>query len=124
MAHEIVKIGSGQVTLTDLPLSALAIAVLQKTSNAEFAPHEFFGISNEHTRRAYGRIVSRFLIWCDEGGLALHNITPGLAGAYMQTLEGAAPTKNQALAALRHFFDFLLNRHAVPLNSFSTVRGI
>jgi len=47
-----------------------------------------------------------------------------MAGEYIQAVEGSAPTKNQALAALRNFFDFLVNRHAVPLNSFSTVRGI
>lgn len=52
-------------------LSPLAIAVLRKTNNAEFAAAEFFqaSISNEDTRRAYGWIVSRFLIWCDAGRL-------------------------------------------------------
>ena len=82
-----------------------------------------YGDRNEHTRRAYGRIVGRFLIWCDQRGLVLHNITPGLAGEYVSQLEGSAPTKNQALAALRHFFDALVQRHAVPLNSFASVRG-
>jgi len=92
----------------------------------EFAADEFFkaSISNPHTRRAYGRIVSRFLVWCDERGLALHHITPGLAGEYMAGIDGSPPTKNQALAALRNFFDALVNRHAVPLNSFATVRGV
>jgi hypothetical protein len=32
--------------------------------------------------------------------MALHQITPGLAGEYMQKLEVSAPTKNRALAAL------------------------
>jgi site-specific recombinase XerD len=125
MANELTKTGSGQLALTALPLSSVAVAVLGQTSNAGFAAEEFFkaSISNEHTRRAYGRIVSRFLTWCDDRGLALHNITPGLAGEYMQSLEGSAPTKNQALAALRHFFDALVTRHAVPLNSFASVRG-
>lgn len=36
----------------------------------------------------------------------------------------AAPTKNQALAALRHFFDALVTRHAVALNPFASVRGV
>jgi integrase/recombinase XerD len=39
-------------------------------------------------------------------------------------LEGSAPTKNQALAALRHFFDGLVTRHAVALNPFASVRGL
>lgn len=106
--------------------SCLVPVVLRKTPNAEFATDEFFkaSLNNPHTRRAYGRVVGRFLEWCDERGLALHNITPGLAGEYMGLIEGSAPTKNQALAALRHFFDALVTRHAVPLNSFSSVRGI
>jgi site-specific recombinase XerD len=35
----------------------------------------------------------------------LHNITPGRAGDYLGQVEGSAPTKSQALAALRKFFD-------------------
>jgi site-specific recombinase XerD len=128
MTSEIVprgSISSAAVIASALPMTAAAIAVLQETPNATFAADEFFqaSISNEHTRRAYGRIVSRFLCWCDERGLALHHITPGLAGEYMQKLSGSAPTKNQALAALRHFFDALVQRHAVPLNAFASVRG-
>jgi site-specific recombinase XerD len=100
-------------------------AVIRNDGNARFAYDEFFKatINNPHSRRAYSRIVNRFLGWCDERGLALHNITPGLAGEYMSSIEGSAPTKNQALAALRHFFDALVQRHAVPLNSFASVRG-
>ena len=51
-------------------------------------------------------------------------MTPGLAGDYIGQLEGSAPTKNQAIAALRHFFDALVQRHVVPLNSFASVRGV
>ena len=51
-------------------------------------------------------------------------MTPGLAGDYVGQLEGSAPTKNQAIAALRHFFDALVQRHVVPLNSFASVRGL
>jgi site-specific recombinase XerD len=106
-------------------LNPVAIAVLQETPNAGFAADEFFkaAISNPHTRRAYGRAVGNFLAWCEERKLGLHQITPGLAGEYMTGLVGAAPTRNQALAALRHFFDALVTRHAVALNSFASVRG-
>lgn len=63
----------------DLPISTAALAVLAKTANAVSRPDEFFKatIKNLHTRRAYGRMVGRFLGWCE----------------------------NQALAALRHFLD-------------------
>lgn len=99
--------------------------IVRAGGNARFAYDEFFRatISNPHTRRAYGRIVDRFLAWCEARGFLLSNITPGLAGDYIHGLDGSAPTKNQALAALRHFFDALVQRHAVPLNSFHSVRG-
>lgn len=106
--------------------AAIPALIRDGGGNARFAYDEFFKatINNPHTRRAYGRIVNRFLNWCEAQGHALHNVTPGIAGEYMQTLEGSAPTKNQALAALRHFFDALVTRHAVPLNSFASVRGV
>jgi integrase/recombinase XerD len=102
-------------------------AILQRAGpNAMFAAEEFFkaALSNEHTKRAYGRIVRRFLVWCDRNGHELHQITPGIAGTYIAEVPGSATTKNQALAALRHFFDILVTRHAVVLNSFASVRGV
>jgi site-specific recombinase XerD len=107
-------------------LTAAAAAVLRQTPNAAFAADEFFRarLNNEHTRRAYGRIVGRFLTWCDDREIELRQITPGLAGDYIGRLHGSAPTRNQALAALRHFFDALVQRHAVALNPFASVRGL
>jgi integrase/recombinase XerD len=106
-------------------MPAAAVIVLRQTTNAAFAAEEFFkaSLSNEHTRRAYGRIAGRFLTWCDRRGLELRQISPGLAGEYIGRLDGSAPTRNQALAALRHFFDALVQRHAVALNPFASVRG-
>jgi integrase/recombinase XerD len=131
MTTGLVKTGPGQLVVDDEdglknPLSPAAIAVLEKTSNAFFAADEFFKakVTNDHTRRAYGRIVERFLMWCDKRGLAVHQITPGLAGEYMDAVNGSEPTKNQALAGLRKFFDILVLRHAVALNPFDSVSGI
>lgn len=109
-----------------LPIPSGAVAILRRTPNAEFAADEFFraGISNEHTKRAYGRIVGRFLSWCGSRKLDVSNITPGLAGDYFGGLKGSEPTKNQALAALRRFFDVLVQRHAAVLNPFASVSGI
>src|SRR5215831_1282473 len=122
---DLVKIAPAGVP-TSLPLPATAVIVLRQTPNAAFAAEEFFKatLNNEHTRRAYGRIAGRFLSWCDDRGLELRQITPGLAGEYIGQLAGSAPTRNQALAALRHFFDALVQRHAVALNPFASVRGI
>ena len=95
-------------------------------TNAVFAAEEFFKatINNAHTKRAYGRSVARFLGWCEQQGVELRQITPGLTGDYVSQLGGSPPTKNQALAALRHFFDGLVMRHAVALNPFASVRGV
>ena len=107
-------------------LTIVPAVIVRAGGNARFAYDEFFKatLNNPHTRRAYGRIVHRFLDWCRQYDLELHRITPGLAGDYLGQIEGSAPTKNQALAALRHFFDALVQRHVVPLNSFASVRGI
>ncbi len=91
-----------------------------------FAADEFFSarISNPETRRAYGRAVGWFLKFCEREDVELHRVTPGLAGRFLRDLPVSAATKNQALAALRHFFDALVTRHAVVLNPFHSVRGI
>ena len=65
----------------------------------------------------------RFLIWCENEGLEIPWVSPGLAGRFIDELPGDSSTKNQALAALRHFFDTLVTRHAAPLNPFQSVRG-
>jgi site-specific recombinase XerD len=59
-------------------------------TNAVFAAEEFFKatINNAHTRRAYGRSVTRFLAWCEHQGIELRQVTPGLAGEYVGQLEG------------------------------------
>ena len=109
------------------PIAGTAPAILRRAGrNALFAADEFFRatISNAHTRRAYARAVGRFLAWCEDRGLELAGVTPGAAGQFVSELDGTASTKNQALAALKHFFDVLVVRHAVGLNPFSSVRGV
>ena len=108
------------------PLAATFPAILRRAGTAAcFAADEFFSarISNSHTRRAYARPVGRFLAWCEAQGIELRQVTPGLAGRFIEDLPGSDPTKNLALAALRHFFDALVTRHAVALNPFASVRG-
>ena len=107
-------------------LSKAFPAILQRAGTAAcFAADEFFAakISNPHTRRAYARPVGRFLTWCEEHGIELRQVTPGLAGRFIEEIPGSDPTRNLALAALRHFFDALVTRHAVALNPFASVRG-
>jgi integrase/recombinase XerD len=107
------------------PQAVVPQILVRAGANAVFAAEEFFkaSLNNPHTRRAYARAVIRFLAWCERHGLELRQITPGLVGEYLNEIEGSAPTRNQALAALRHFFDNLVTRHAVALNPFASVRG-
>ena len=64
---------------------------------------EFFvaRIRNKNTRAAYGRAVMQFFDWCDERGLALHDIEPIAVAAYIEAHPGSAPTVKQHLAAIR-----------------------
>ncbi len=94
---------------------------------AVFAAEEFFDgtIRNENTRRAYRHAVNRFLAWAEERGLELVRIAPKHVGQYLTSLskKTGIATRKQHLAALRHFFDGLVTRHAILLNPALSVRG-
>jgi len=94
--------------------------------SAEFAWEEFFQaeIANAHTRKNYLHAVQKFLAWVEGRGLELSRITPGDVGAYLQGLDPlSVPTKKLHLAALRRFFDRLVNRHACVINPAATVKA-
>ena len=93
--------------------------------SAQFAWEEFFQgeIANPYTRKNYIHAVRKFLAWADEHGLELVRITPGDVGQYFQDLPLAVPTKKLHLAALRKFFDRMVNRHVVVINPAATVRA-
>jgi integrase/recombinase XerD len=93
--------------------------------NARFAWDEFFQgeIANAHTRKNYEHAVRKFLAWTEAKDVKLIDITPGLIGQYFQGLTIAIPTKKLHLAALRKFFDRLVNRHAAYINPAATVRA-
>ena len=89
---------------------------------------EFFtaNIRNANTRRAYGRAVMDFSLWCEEHGL--HNLTaiqPFHVGAWVEELgqTHSVPTVKQRLAALRHLFDWMVVGQAMPSNPAHTVRA-
>jgi integrase/recombinase XerD len=92
---------------------------------AAFAWDEFFGgmIRNRYTRDAYLRAVRQFLAWAAREASSIDRITPGLVGKYFDQSSGSIPTKKLRLAAIRAFFDVLVNRHVVLLNPAATVRG-
>jgi integrase/recombinase XerD len=104
--------------------------------NARFAYEEFLsGLASPHTVRAYRHAVHRFLDHCEALGLGLRAITPGVVSAYIASLPPvnergdnslgplSTPSRKLHLAALRHFFDKAVERHAIILNPAAAVRG-
>jgi site-specific recombinase XerD len=93
---------------------------------ARFAWEEFVYAEhhNRHTQRAYERAVRRFLAWAEGQGVELAAITPGLVGQYLVGLGGSPAKRNQHLAAIRGFFDRLVNRHVCILNPAASVKGV
>lgn len=117
-----VRTESSKSTIQDAP-----VPMLVETAGpaARFAWEEFlYGvIRNPHTRRSYQRAIQRFLGWCESRSLGLVNVTPANVGRYLDELAGSSASKKVYLAALRHFFDLLVQRHVVVLNPASSVRG-
>jgi len=91
---------------------------------ARFAWEEYFlgTIRNVYTRRSYLHAVRRFLAWCQRHDLDLPRITPGMVGRYLDELPLSLPTKKLNLAAIRAFFDVLVQRHVIVLNPAHSVR--
>jgi site-specific recombinase XerD len=89
---------------------------------------EFFAgtIRNPHTRRAYSRAVTDFLAWCESAGVkSMTQVQPLHVATWIeiQTNAASAPTVKQALAAIRHLFDWLVTGQIVPVNPAASVRG-
>lgn len=109
-------------------LSQLPEILARAGKAAVFASEEFFfgRIRNDHTRAAYLVAVRRFLKWAEGRGLELTRIAPMDVGQYIDGLRKertSVATRKQHLAALRHFFDSLVTRHAMILNPALSVRG-
>lgn len=124
------KPGISHVVLAIEPTEPPA-SILGAGTNARFAYQEFFhaSIENPHTRRAYRHAVNGFLDWCKGRSVALNQISPWLIGEYLAALRAkcgtplSKPTRKLHLSALRHFFDHLVLRHAIPFNPATPVRG-
>lgn len=103
---------------------ALPAIVAVHGEAAAFAWDEFFSghLRNPHTRRAYRHAVNQFLGWLVTQAVPLDRVTPGLVGSYFDEHRGSSPTCKLHLAALRRFFDILVNRHVLVLNPAASVR--
>ena len=107
-------------------MSELPDIVHRAGQAAVSAAEEFFdGAIRNDTRRAYRHAVNQFLAWAEELGLELVRIAPRDVGQYLTSLvkKTGIATRKQHLAALRHFFDGLVTRHAIILNPALSVRS-
>ncbi len=107
------------------PASGVPRIIAAAGKSAQFAWDEFFKgeIANAHTRKNYLHDVQQFLAWCKHHSIPLIDIEPGHIGEYFSQFDLAVPTKKLHLAALRKFFDRLVNRHVIVLNPAATVRA-
>jgi site-specific recombinase XerD len=116
---------------TSVPLESLntpSVPAQISAANERARFLEFFvaNIRNPHTRRAYGRAVAEFLLWCGENGMrSITAVQPLHISAWieMQQERRTAPTVKARLAAIRNFFDWLATGEVVPLNPAASVRG-
>ena len=110
---------------TVLPTATSLPAVCDAHPHVRFVWDEYFYamLRNRHTRLAYERAVRRFLEWCESRGIPLTGIEPGHVGSYLDEFPGSIATRKLHLAALRAFFDLLVNRHVLVLNPARSVRG-
>jgi site-specific recombinase XerD len=125
MSTELVKASAASVPATG-GKPGLPELVERAGGAARFAWDEYFYAEhhNPHTQAAYQRAVRRFLAWTEGQGVELAAITPGMVGQYLVGLGGSSAKRNQHLAALRGFFDRLVNRHVCILNPAASVKGV
>ncbi len=120
----LVPLGSSSLAIARANSLAAPSLILDAGPAAEFCWEEFFSgtIRNAHTRKAYLRAVRRFLNWAEVQAFTLHRITPGMVGRFLDEHPGSIPSKKLDLAALRAFFDVLVQRHVIVLNPAASVR--
>jgi len=104
-----------------------AALVAWSGERAAFRTVEFLtaGIANAHTRRAYTRAAKRFLAWCNARELRLDAVkSPDVAGYIQELGETLSPLSvKQHLAAIKHWFDWLVTGHVLEVNPAHAVRG-
>jgi len=128
VTNELVPLAIQETSLVKRPEPHALVA--EAGGNARFAHDEFFaGIDNPHTERSYRRAIVRFLEWCVGRRLPLQGIGPADVSEYLKRLcsptgtPSSKPTRKLHLAALRKFFDKLVERHAIAINPAAAVRG-
>jgi site-specific recombinase XerD len=113
-----------------VPIGSPTLPALVVTSGERASMRflEFFAVNirNPHTRRAYYRATEEFLASCADAGVpSIAAVRPVHVAAWIEasTLELAAASVKQRLAAIRHLFDWLVTGQVVPVNPAGSVRG-
>ena len=127
MAHELIPAGGGKRTPA-APGAPAPAELLVKNSGESARKRilEFFTarIRNPNTRRAYAQAVRAFLKFSHERGIKrLQDVDPVTVSAFIESYEASEPTKKRQLAALRHFFDWLVTGQVIPSSPAASVRG-
>jgi integrase/recombinase XerD len=125
MSTEIIP-ANAQTVIAPKIETSLPVLVERTGGAAIFAWDEFFYAEhhNPHTQKAWMAAVKRFLGWCEGQGVEPPGVTPGMVGQYLVGLGGSAAKRNVHLAALRSFFERLVQRHVVLLKPAASVRGV
>jgi integrase/recombinase XerD len=117
----VINVGVPAVAGTGSVAPALLVYAGEAARNAW---HDFFEeIQNCHTRTAYQYAVRRFLEWLPSD-ISPEQIRPATVGRYIAKHVGSIPTRKLHLAALRKFFDLLVERHIMVINPAASVRGL
>ncbi len=106
------------------------------TARERLAWEEFIVGVGPLTRIAYARAVRRFVTHLETLGLSVASATPRHVASYIESLAAlpgfrqqhpprpmAIRTQKQHLAAIRHFYHHLIQRHAAIINPASSVRS-
>ena len=91
-------------------------AVLESGDRFSEAFWEFFKaeVGNQHTRQAYQLAIFRFLDWCSERGITLHQLQSRHLNAYFSQHPGSPTTMRQHLSAIRKLFNRMVTLDLLP----------
>jgi site-specific recombinase XerD len=73
-------------------------------------------INNPDTRKLYAWAVTRFTAWCDAAGITILQVKPETVSIYIAQLPGSASIVLSQLAAIRKFFDWMVEKEVMLSN--------
>lgn len=106
--------GRGKLAKRGLQLPPVIEAAGEK-ARRKFVEFFIAQISNENTRKAYGRAILQFFDWCEERSVRLEDVSPNVAAVYIRSHDGSDATVKQHLAALRKLFDWFGARRSCAM---------